>query len=861
MELKDRVINMTVGIKRHRVWKLFLKLMVVIVFYEALIMALFTAFSIPDGWKLFIDPLLLAMMIAPAIYRIIIKPMRNTLDERAHIETTLRENEQKLKTILENTNSFIYTVSSDYRFEFLNSQWLKKIGYNPIEKGQFCYEAIAGIDHPCPDCNNAHVFAGEKLKFEKTTADGTTFDIYNVPLYHSDGRVSKLSIGHDVTERKQMQERLREKEKFLKDVFEAITHPIYVINPADYSLVVYNEVARRCYDYTDVEMQNITCYATTHHASAPCHDKNHPCPIEIIKKTKQPAHVEHIHYDHNGKPRRFDVYAYPIFDENQNIKQVIEYSLDITERKKMEEQLQNSEKRFRELAELLPQTICETDRQGNILFANRHAFDIFGYSPQDLDRNLNILQFVTPADGVRAGKNLTKLLAGEQLEGVEYTAIRKDGSTFPIIAYGDPIIAQDKVVGARAIIVDVTNLKYLEEQLRQSQKLEGIGQLAGGIAHDFNNILTAINGYAELTLMRLDAEKDKHIVNNIKQVLKSGQKAANLVRQLLAFSRKQIIQPQILDVNNVIFDLYKMLRRIIGEDIQIKMVLHDEVASIKADPAQMEQVIINLVVNARDAINQKTDRASEKKIIVETQEVVLDEEYTSTHIGSNVGTHILISIRDNGAGMDETTLRRIFEPFFTTKEVGQGTGLGLSTVYGIVKQNQGSISVDSTLGKGTTFRIYWPALRREAELGEKGKPGKEEVPGGHEAILFAEDDDAVRTISVNELRLRGYQVYEACNGMQALALATNNKLQFDLLITDMVMPEMNGEELSRELKRLFPKIKILFSSGYVDSPILRHAAPGEETNFIAKPYSLTTLAGKVRNVLDTNQAEAILVPE
>jgi len=796
------------GVKKHNVWKLFLKILVTIVFYEALIMGLFYAFPIPGGWKIFLDPLLLALIITPVMYRIIIKPLQNTLDERTHIETTLRESEQKLKAILENADAFIYIVSPDYRFEFLNSKWLEKIGYDPVEKGQFCYEAIAGIDHPCPDCPNARVFAGEKVKFEKTLTNGTTLDVYNTPLYHPDGSVSKLSIAHDVTERKQMQETLREKEKFLKDIFEAITHPIYVINPTDYSLAVYNEVAKQCYDYTDVEMQNMTCYAITHNASEPCHDQDHPCPIEIIKKTKQPAHVEHIHYDHNGDPKRFDVYAYPIFDENHNIKQVIEYSLDITERKKVEERLQNSEKRFRELAELLPQIICETDRQGNIVFANRHAFEISGYSPQDLDRNLNILQFMIPEDRARASANMAKLLAGEQLRGTEYTAIRKDGRTFPVIAYGDPIISHGQVVGMRAIIVDITNLRQLEEQLRQSQKLEGIGQLAGGIAHDFNNILTAINGYAELSLMYLDAEKDKRIFNNIKHVLESGRKAENLVRQLLAFSRKQMIQPQILDVNKVIFDLYKILRRLIGEDIQIKMILNDEVAHIRADPAQLEQIIINLFVNARDAINQKTDRASEKRITVETMEVILDEEYVSSHIGSSVGAHILISISDNGIGIDEATLNRIFEPFFTTKDVGKGTGLGLSTVYGIVKQNKGSIFVYSEPGEGTTFKIYWPALESEINPEEKERE-KEEIKGGSETILFVEDDDMVRTISVSRLRAYGYQVYEASNGVQALDLVARKKLRFNLLITDIVMPEMNGQELSGKLKRILPQIKIL----------------------------------------------------
>ncbi len=391
-------------------------------------------------------------------------------------------------------------------------------------------------------------------------------------------------------------------------------------------------------------------------------------------------------------------------------------------------------------------------------------------------------------------------------------------------------------------------LRVSEEQLRQSQKLESIGQLAGGIAHDFNNILTAINGYAEMALMKMN-EKNR-AVKAVKQVLESCKIAENLVRQLLAFSRKQIVQPKILDVNLTLFDLQKMLRRMIGEDIEIEMILADDIACIQADPAQLEQVVINLFVNARDAVNQETDIVSGKKIILKTSEIRLDEESAAAYGGGSVGPHILISVSDNGMGMDELTLGKIFDPFFTTKGVGKGTGLGLSTVYGIVRQNGGFIYVHSEPGIGSVFKVFWPALDKEAAVTEKTGE-KENITGGNETILFVEDDKRIKDIYAGSLRSFGYTVYEASNGAAALNLITEQKPEIDLLVTDLIMPEMNGKELADKLKGILPSVKILFCSGYSENLIVSEAPLSEGVNFMPKPYSANALAKKVRDILNT----------
>lgn len=380
-----------------------------------------------------------------------------------------------------------------------------------------------------------------------------------------------------------------------------------------------------------------------------------------------------------------------------------------------------------------------------------------------------------------------------------------------------------------------------EDQLRQSQKMEAIGQLAGGVAHDFNNLLTVITGYSELTLRKL--AKDDPLRTYIEGIATAGARAAGLTRQLLAFSRRQMLQSKVLDLNQVVEEMDKLLQRLIGEDVHLASVLHPFLGQIKADPGQIEQVIMNLVVNARDALPKGG------KITIETGHATLDDDYVRNHIGSHAGHFVVLSVSDNGIGMDAETQKRAFDPFFTTKEVGKGTGLGLSTVYGIVKQSEGSIWINSELGKGTSFKVYLPRIDEVNEQGEDDETDAA-TAGGRETVLLVEDDDMVRKLSRGILEHYGFKVLTASNGKEGLLICTDFKGRIDLVITDVVMPIMSGRELSEHLPKLRPETRVLFMSGYTDDAIVRHGILDEQFAFIQKPFLPDALIRKAREVLD-----------
>ncbi len=402
----------------------------------------------------------------------------------------------------------------------------------------------------------------------------------------------------------------------------------------------------------------------------------------------------------------------------------------------------------------------------------------------------------------------------------------------------------DQLAGVLARVWLEEKRRQLEEQYYQAQKMEAIGRLTAGVAHDFNNLLTAINGFAELIQAQL--RPDDPVQEMVAAVLRSGQRAASLVRQLLAFSRKQIIQPQVLNLNTIVAELDKMLQRIIGEDIHLKTVLASDLWPVKVDPAQLEQVIANLVVNARDAM------PAGGQLTIETANVVIDDNYVESHLDTQPGNYVLLAISDTGSGMSREVQAHLFEPFFTTKEIGRGTGLGLATVYGIVKQSGGHIWVYSEEGIGTTFKIYLPAVEEKITRPSAFLQTGPELPVGSETILLVEDNTGVRELLRQVLPSLGYTLVEAENGQEALRLLADYPDPIHLLLTDVVMPGISGKTLAEEASRTRPGLKMLFMSGYTDEAIVQHGVSDAEAAFLQKPFSLMALAAKIRSVLDNS---------
>ena len=510
------------------------------------------------------------------------------------------------------------------------------------------------------------------------------------------------------------------------------------------------------------------------------------------------------------------------------------------ERKRAEEALRESEQRYRDLVENAHDIIYSHDLEGNYTSMNKAGTVITGYT-LDEPLKLNLAQTVAPEYIAKAREMLKRTLAGEPVTAYEMEIIAENGRRITVEA-NTKLVYQDGVaVGVQGIARDISERKVLEEQLRQSQKMEAIGQLAGGVAHDFNNLLTAINGYSSLALQRTNEREP--IKGYLEEIKKAGDRAANLTRQLLAFGRKQMLQPVALSLNDVVADLNKMLRRLIGEDVRLTAKFDPALKKIKADAGQIEQVIVNLVVNARDAMPHGGS------LTIETSNFEVDGHYASNHVGVRPGSYAMLAVSDTGVGMDDETRARIFEPFFTTKEKGKGTGLGLSTVYGIVKQSGGNIWVYSEPNHGTVFKVYLPQLRNASEPTETATV-ETPAPRGSETILLVEDEDVVRSLAQEVLEDAGYRVLSVGGGSEALRLFQESAERIDLLLTDVVMPEMSGKELAERLADLRPAMRVLFMSGYTDEAIVHHGIVDSDVQFIQKPFSPASLAKKIREVLD-----------
>ncbi len=508
----------------------------------------------------------------------------------------------------------------------------------------------------------------------------------------------------------------------------------------------------------------------------------------------------------------------------------------------LEETVRERTREVREQATLIAKArdaILVRDLQASITFWNEGAERLYGWTSSEAVGR-SVLELIR-IDAEQFDEAREATMAEGEWAG-ELQQFAKDGKN--VIVMSRWTLVRDEGDQPKSILVmntDATKKKSLEAQLLHAQRMEGIGMVAGGVAHDFNNLLTIINGYSEIVMGRMKPDDPSRPM--LQEVYKAGERATTLTRQLLAFSRKQILQVQVIDLNSLIADAEKMLSRLIGEDVQMVIEGEPTLGRVKADAGQIEQILLNLCVNARDAMPQGG------QIFIRTRNVELDESYAREHRYAKPGRYVKLSIRDTGAGMDEATKARVFEPFFTTKELGKGTGLGLATVYGIIKQSGGSIEVDSAPGSGTTFQIYLPRVEEFVPT-SKSPVDEGKAPHGTETILLVDDDDDVRSMTRLALQSFGYQVLDAAGGAAALLLSRAHLPRIDLLVTDVVMPGMSGRELADRLTAVRSGLKRLYLSGYTDDAIVRNGVAAGGTSFLAKPITPGMLARKVRLVLD-----------
>jgi two-component system, cell cycle sensor histidine kinase and response regulator CckA len=485
-------------------------------------------------------------------------------------------------------------------------------------------------------------------------------------------------------------------------------------------------------------------------------------------------------------------------------------------------------------------TITDPKRPNNpIVYANDGFTRLTGYSRAEImGRNCRVLQgketspeaVATIREAVGAGRPCF----------VELLNYRKDGTAFWNALSIAPIIEDGRLTHFVGVQTDITAFKQMEQQLRQSQKMQAIGHLAGGVAHDFNNLLTVINGCCEL--LRTDRDLGSNAAPLVDEIHRAGDRAATLTRQLLAFGRKTVLRTRVVSLNDVVTDFRRLIGRLIGEDVQLATEFRADPGLVRVDPGQMEQVLMNLVVNARDAMPRGGT------VTIATRDAFLDEDYARRNDDLRPGRYVLLAVTDTGCGMDPTTLARIFEPFFTTKSVGKGTGLGLAMVYGILKASGGHVSVESEPARGTTIQLYLPAVDQPETA--TSPPSRSFQPGGTETVLVVEDEDGVRTLARQALEAHGYRVLEASDGEAALQVCREHASEIDLLLSDVVMPRMSGRELGQHVANVCPRARVLFTSGYTDDAVIRHGVYQSESDFLQKPFSIKGLLRKVREVLD-----------
>jgi len=789
-------------------------------------------------------------------------------------EARLRESEIRYRSIFENAIEGIFQATPEGQYIKVNPALARMYGYESPE------ELLQGITDIKTQC---YVNPGDRdLFIEKMEREGIV-ENYESQRYRKDGNMFWVSINArdirdekdktiyyegtliDITERKNAEAALQKSKDELMVIIEGSAIPQFVIDK-NHTVILWNKAIEA---YSGIKSGEIL--GTSNHWKA-FYPEERPCLVDLVIEGASEHEIERFYNNRWSKSDLIDgayaaSYYFPhirsgvwllftataIKDSSGNIIGGIETLEDITSLKATEQSLRQAEKKYRSLFENAVEGIYQTTREGQFLMANPAFFSMLGYSSfEELKSSITDIShqlYVNPEDRT----HILELIEKEGVaKGYETQFYKKDGTTIWVsINMRSVYDEKENTLYYAGNVEDITGrkqkekeIKSLQAQFLQAQKMEAIGRLAGGIAHDFNNLLTIIIGSCQLALLCLN-DKEK-IKIRIEEIQKAADRAASLTGQLLAYSRRQFMDIKVIDINKLIKNLEAMLKRLLGEDIELVILLNEGAGETKGDQTQIEQVIINLAINARDAMPEGG------KLTIETASTELDEEYARTHKGVRPGSYVMISVSDTGIGMTEEVMNHLFEPFFTTKGIGRGTGLGLSTVYGIVKQSKGNIWAYSELGIGTTFKIYLPRLEEKEETPKK-RSINEKVPSGNETILLIEDDEGVRKMTTQMLRMMGYNVVEAANGEHAISICTGHKEPIYLILTDIVMPGISGPKVISMLREAHPEARVLYTSGYTDNVIVHHGMLENGINFIQKPFTVENLSKKIREVLDKKE--------
>jgi len=640
--------------------------------------------------------------------------------------------------------------------------------------------------------------------------------------------------GNDITERKKTEEALRASEERFALAVHGTNDGIWDWDIQNNS-IYWSPRMKKLLGYTDDELEVDYNTFLSH---------LHPDDIELTKKAIEAHLKDRVTFNieqrlrtKSGDYRWFHVRGEAVRDENGNPIRIVGASTDITGRRKVDEEL----RKLSVAVEQNPVNIVITDSEGKIEYVNHSFTETTGCTCKEVIGAYSLIKSKEYPPELHK-EIWDTIKPGKVWKGEIYSRTKNGEPLWQYVSIGPIKNERGEITNFLIIKEDITGRKNLEEQFLHAQKMEAIGRFAGGIAHDFNNMMTAVIGFSDYLISHLkEGDATRSI---IKQIKNAGTRAASLTKQLLTFSREQVIQIQFIDLNNVIKDIKQMLKQLLGEDIDLLTALNTRFAMVKADKSQIEQIIMNLAVNARDAMPDGG------KLIIETSKIELDEDYCTQWIDIQPGKYLMLSVSDNGCGIDKETQQHIFEPFFTTKEIGDGTGLGLSTVYGIVKQNNGYIHVYSELEKGTTFKIYFPYTIEESKTDTEGTEeiSKESLKGS-ETVLVAEDEELVRQIIANTLNDNGYKVIEASNGKEALTICGKYEGKIHLLITDVIMPGIQGPSLAKKILSMCPEISVLFISGYTNGAAEKLELLEYENYFLEKPFTPNKLLSKIREIL------------